>query len=57
MEIGKLRYHALWAYIGLIAMFVGLDKIELDAMTAVAAMAPIATVIAADTIKHRNDIK
>lgn len=52
---GNLRYYALGAYTGLLALFVLFDKIELDAMTAVAALAPIAVVITADIIKHRSD--
>ena len=51
----NLRYYALGAYTGLLALFVSLDKIELDATTAVAALAPIAAVITVDVIKHRND--
>ena len=51
----NLRYYALGAYTGLLALFVSLDKIVLDATTAVAALAPIAAVITVDVIKHRND--
>ena len=55
MDSGKLRYYALGAYTGLLALFVVLDKIELDATTATAALAPIAVLIGADVLKHRND--
>jgi len=50
----NLRYYALGAYTGLIALFVVLDKIELDATTAAAILAPIAVVLGADILKHRN---
>ena len=52
---GNLRYYALGAYTGLLALFVLFDKIELDATTAIAALAPIAVLIGADVVKHRND--
>jgi len=55
MDTGKLRYYALGAYTGLIALFVLFDKIELDTTTAVAALTPIAVLIGADVIKHRSD--
>jgi len=51
----NLRYYALGAYTGLLAVFVVLDKIVLDSTTAVAALAPIAAVITVDIIKHRKD--
>jgi len=51
----NLRYYALGAYAGLIALFVGLDKIALDDTTAIAILAPIALVVGADIVKHRND--
>ena len=49
----NLRYYALGAYTGLIALFVALDKIELDVNTAIAILAPIALVIGADMVKHK----
>lgn len=52
---GNLRYYALGAYTGLLALFVVLDKIELDTTTAIAALAPIAVLIGADVVKHRKD--
>tara|TARA_R110002167_G_scaffold100958_3_gene263296 strand:- start:1207 stop:1392 length:186 start_codon:yes stop_codon:yes gene_type:complete len=52
---GRLRYHALWAYAGLVGLFVGLDKIPIDDLTSLAAvLAPVAFVITADVIKNRN---
>ena len=54
MDSGKLRYYALGAYTGLLALFVLFDKIVLDTTTAVAALAPIAAVITVDIVKHRN---
>ncbi len=50
----NLRYYALAAYTGLVALFVGLDKIPLNDNTAIAILAPIALVISADMIKNRN---
>ena len=50
---GNLRYYALGAYTGLLALFIGLDKITLDENTAIALLAPIALVLGADMIKHR----
>jgi len=55
MDTGKLRYYGLGAYTGLIALFVILDKIELDTTTAIAALGPIAALITVDIIKHRSD--
>ena len=52
---GRLRYHALWAYTGLVGLFVALDKIPIDDLTALATvLAPVAFVITADVIKNRN---
>lgn len=54
---GRLRYHALWAYTALTAIFVGLDKVPIDDINAVITLlAPIALVITADIIKNRNKI-
>ena len=50
----QLRYYALAAYTGLIALFVGLDKLPIDQNTAIALLAPIGLVIGADMIKHKN---
>jgi len=55
MDTGKLRYYALGAYTGLLALFVVLDKIPLNENSAVALLAPIAAVVAVDIVKHRND--
>lgn len=55
MESGKLRYYALGAYTGLLALFVSLDKIPLNENTAIALLAPIAVVLGADMIKHRSE--
>lgn len=55
-KLGSLRYHALWAYAIFITSTVLLDKIVLATEQAVAVIvAPIALVITADLIKHRND--
>jgi len=51
----NLRYFALGAYTGLVALFVALDKIDLDVNTAIAVLAPIAILIGADVLKHRKD--
>jgi len=51
----NLRYYALGAYTGLIAIFVGLDKIALDQNTMIAILGPIALVLGADMIKHKAD--
>ena len=58
MEQGMLRYHALWAYTGLAALLLALDKIPLpDVQAAIALLAPIGLVIAADIAKHRAESK
>jgi len=55
-KLGSLRYHALWAYTIFITASVLLDKIVLSSDQAVAAIvAPLALVITADLVKHRND--
>ena len=51
----NLRYFALGAYTGLVALFVILDKIALDDTSAIALLAPIAILVGADVLKHRND--
>jgi len=52
----NLRYYALGAYTGLVALFTALDKISFDdPTTAIALLAPIAIVIGADYAKHKND--
>lgn len=54
MDLGSLRYHGLWCYTGLVALFVSLDKIQLSTVEGtVAILAPIALVIAADVAKYR----
>ena len=50
----NLRYYALGAYTGLLALFVALDKVPLDQNTLIAVLAPIAVVLGADMIKHKN---
>ena len=52
---GTLRYYGLAAYTGLVSLFVVLDKIAFDQNTAIALLAPVAAVIGADYLKHRND--
>ena len=51
----NLRYYALAAYTGLVALFVSLDKITLDETTGIAILAPIAIVLGADIVKHATD--
>jgi hypothetical protein len=53
----NLRYYALASYTGLIALFVGLDKLPLTENIAIALLAPIGLVIGADMIKARNETK
>lgn len=55
MTDGNLRYYALGAYTGLIALWSVLDKIPLNENTAIALLAPIGILIGADYLKHRND--
>ena len=55
MTDGNLRYYALGAYTGLIAIWSALDKIELNENTALALLAPIGILIGADYLKHRKD--
>lgn len=57
MSAGNLRYYALGAYTALIALWTATNQIALDDTTAVALLAPIAIVIGADYIKHKNEIK
>ncbi len=52
---GNLRYYALGAYTGLIALWSATGKIELDETTSIALLAPIAILIGADYIKHKAD--
>jgi len=55
VQLGSLRYHAMWAYSGIIAGMVFLDKLTLTAETAVMVLAPIVGILSADYLKHRND--
>lgn len=55
MTDGNLRYYGLAAYTGLVALFVALDKIVFDQTTAIALLAPVAILIGADYVKHKND--
>lgn len=56
MSEHNLRYFGLGAYSGLVALFVGLDKVDIsDPTIAAALLAPIALVITADIYKHRTD--
>lgn len=55
MSSGNLRYYALGAYTGLIALWTAQQQIPLNESTAIALLAPIAIVIGADYIKHKND--
>lgn len=54
-DVGKLRYWGLGFYAGLLGLWTGLDKLPLSQETAIALLAPIAAVIAADYWKHKND--
>ena len=52
---GNLRYYALGAYTGLIALWTATGKIALDEASSIALLAPIAILIGADYIKHKDD--
>jgi ammonia channel protein AmtB len=52
---GNLRYYALGAYAGLIALWTATGKIALDEASIIALLAPIAILIGADYVKHKND--
>ena len=54
---GNLRYYALGAYTGLIALWTSMGTIELDETTSIALLAPIAILIGADYLKHKADSK
>lgn len=53
---GNLRYYALGAYTGLISLFVALDKVPMSEEVAIAFLAPIAILIGADYLKHKDDL-
>lgn len=55
VQLGSLRYHSLWAYTGIVAGMIFLDKIALTADNAVIVLAPIVGILSADYWKHRND--
>ncbi len=55
MSSGNLRYYALAAYTGLVALWTYNGQIELSEGTSIALLAPVAVVIGADYLKHRND--
>jgi hypothetical protein len=55
MALGNLRYYALAAYTGLVALWTYNGQIELTEGTALALLAPVAVVIGADYLKHKND--
>jgi|TARA_R110000824_G_scaffold73064_6_gene186205 hypothetical protein len=57
MSAGNLRYYALGAYTGLVALWTATNQIVLDDTTSIALLAPIAIVIGADYIKHKNENK
>jgi hypothetical protein len=52
---GNLRYFGLGAYTGLIALWTAMGQIPLDLNTAIALLAPIAVVVGADVVKHKNN--
>jgi len=54
---GNLRYYALGAYAGLIALWTVTGKLAMDETAIIALLAPIAVVIGADYIKHKDDGK
>lgn len=51
----NLRYYALGAYTGLVALWTATQQIPLNETTATALLAPIALVVGADILKHRNN--
>ena len=56
-KIGRLRYHALWAYVLIVLPSILLDKIEVSTVEGLTlVLAPIALVITADIIKNRNTV-
>ena len=57
MSAGNLRYYALGAYTGLIALWTATQQIALDEQVAVALLAPIGIVLGADYLKHKDDNK
>lgn len=57
MAQGNLRYYGLAAYTGLVALWTGTGQIPLDQNTAIALLAPVALIIGADYVKHKNDKK
>ena len=57
MELGKLRYHALWGYIGVISLLIVMKPEIFNTIESIAGiLAPIGLVIAADLAKHRANI-
>jgi hypothetical protein len=57
MSNGNLRYVGLGLYAGLVALWTATDKVGLDDTVAIALLAPIAAVIGADYLKHKDDNK
>ena len=56
-KAGRLRYHALWAYVAVVLPSILLDKLPVEDVEGLAlVLAPIALVITADIIKNRNSI-
>ena len=54
MSAGNLRYYALGAYTGLVALWTATNQIVLDDTTSIALLAPIAIVIGADYTKPKH---
>ena len=52
---GNLRYYALASYTGLVALWAATNQIVLNETVSVALLAPIAIVVGADIIKHKNE--
>ncbi len=58
MSEHNLRYYALAAYTILAGLFVVLDKIDIsDPTTAILVLSPVAVILGADVIKHKDSLK
>ena len=54
VQKGTLRYWALGFYAAIVGLLIGLDKIPITQETAIALLAPITLIMAADTYKHKD---
>ena len=52
---GNLRYYALASYTGLVALWTATNQIVLNETVSVALLSPVALVVGADILKHRNE--